>query len=155
MDLALAMVADDHDDEIARQVAQWLVIYLRRTGGQSQFSAPVAATTARRDEIRRAQDWIAADPSRDCSVEALADAAAMSPRHFARIFGEQVGTTPARYVESCRIDMARTLLETTDLTLAQVAGRCGIGDPSTLHRVFERRLGTTPAAYRSHFRRNS
>lgn len=151
MDLALAMVAADHDDEIARQVAQWLVLYLRRSGGQSQFSAPVSSGTARRDEIRIAQDHIAADPARDCSVEALAGIAAMSPRHFARLFREQVGTTPARYVESCRVDLARALLETTDLTVVEVASRCGVGDPSTLHRLFERRLATTPAAYRSHF----
>ena len=152
MDLALAMVADDHDDEIARQVAQWLVIYLRRSGGQSQFSASTAAGAARRDEIRAAQDWIAADPRRDCSVESLAAAAAMSPRHFARVFRDQVGTTPARYVESCRVDLARTLLETSDLTIAEIAARCGVGDPSTLHRLFDRRLATTPAAYRAHFR---
>lgn len=152
MDLALALVADDHDDELARQVAQWLVVYLRRSGGQSQFSMPVTAVTARRDDIRRVQDRIAADPSADCSVDSLAAMASMSPRHFARTFHEQVGTTPARYVESCRVDLARSLLETTDLTVAEVARRSGIGDASTLHRVFDRRLGTTPAAYRSHFR---
>ena len=152
MDLALAMVAADLDDEVARQVAQWLVIYLRRSGGQSQFSAPVTAATARRDEIRLVQDRIAADPTAPCTVETLAAVASMSPRHFARTFAAQVGTTPARYVESCRIDLARSLLETTDLTVAEVARRCGVGDASTLHRAFERRLGTTPAAYRSHFR---
>lgn len=152
MDLALAMVAADHDDEIARQVAQWLVLYLRRSGGQSQFSAPVSAGTARRDEIRLVQDRIAADPARDCSVEALAGIAALSPRHFARLFREQVGMTPARYVETCRVDLARSLLETSDLTVVEIATRCGIGDPSTLHRLFERRLATTPAAYRTHFR---
>ncbi|MFN8051907.1 MAG: GlxA family transcriptional regulator [Acidimicrobiales bacterium] len=150
IDLALALVADDHDDEVARQVSQWLVMYLRRSGGQSQFSAPVSAVGARRDEIRRAQDWIAADPSRDCSVDALAAVAAMSPRHFARVFREQVGVTPARYVEACRVDVARSLLETTDLTVAEVAGRSGVGDPSTLHRLFDRHLSTTPAAYRTH-----
>jgi len=152
MDLALAMVAADHDDEVARQVAQWLVLYLRRSGGQSQFSAPVSQGTARRDEIRLAQDWIAADPSGDCTVESLASVAAMSPRHFARLFREQVGMTPARYVESCRVDLARTLLETSDLTVVEVARRCGVGDASTLHRLFERRLATTPASYRAHFR---
>lgn len=154
MDLALAMVAADHDDEIARQVAQWLVLYLRRSGGQSQFSTPVSSGTARRDEIRIVQDRIAADPSIDCSVETLASVASMSPRHFARLFREQVGTTPARYVESCRVDLARTLLETTDLTVAEVAHRCGVGDASTLHRLFERRLATTPASYRSHFKKD-
>ncbi|MEI2654662.1 MAG: helix-turn-helix transcriptional regulator [Microthrixaceae bacterium] len=90
----------------------------------------------------------------DCSVETLANVASMSPRHFARLFHEQVGTTPARYVESCRVDLARTLLETTDLTVAEVAHRCGVGDASTLHRLFERRLATTPASYRSHFKKD-
>jgi len=154
MDLALAMVSADHDDELAREVAQWLVMYLRRAGGQSQFSAPMTTAGARRDEIRRVQDWIAADPSRDCSIAALAATAAMSPRHFARTFSDQVGVSPGRYVESCRVDWARALLETTNLTVGEVAGRTGIGDASTLHRLFDKRLGTTPAAYRIHFKDN-
>ena len=74
----------------------------------------------------------------------------MSPRNFARVFREQVGVTPGRYVESCRVDLARSLLETTDLTVAEVARRSGLGDPSTLHRVFDRTLGLSPAAYRHH-----
>ena len=152
MDLALAMVADDHDDELAREVAQWLVMYLRRSGGQSQFSVPLTAAGARRDEIRRVQDWIAANPSRDCSIAALAATAAMSPRHFTRVFSDQVGVSPGRYVESCRVDWARALLETTALTIGEVARRTGIGDASTLHRLFDKRLGTTPSAYRIHFK---
>lgn len=150
MDLALALVADDHDDETARQVAQWLVMYLRRSGGQSQFSPPVTASEARRDEIRRVQDWIAANPAGDCAVGTLAEMAAMSPRHFARVFREQVGVTPARYVEACRLDLARSLLETTDLTVVEVARRSGLGDASTLHRAFDRHLSVSPAAYRVH-----
>lgn len=150
MDLALALVAEDHDDETARQVSQWLVMYLRRSGGQSQFSAPVTAATARRDEIRRVQDRVAANPAADCAVAEMARVASMSPRHFARVFREQVGMTPARYVESCRIDLARSLLETTDLTVAEVARRSGLGDASTLHRAFDRHLSVSPAAYRAH-----
>lgn len=153
IDLALAMVADDHDDEVARNIAQWLVMYLRRSGGQSQFSAPLNAAPARRDEIRRTQEWIAADPSRDCAVALLAERARMSPRNFARVFRSEVGMTPARYVESCRVDVARSLLETSELTIAEIARRTGVGDAATLHRLFERRLATTPAAYRRHFRR--
>lgn len=153
IDLALAMVADDHDDETARRIAQWLVMYLRRSGGQSQFSTPLNLASARRDEIRRTQEWIATDPSRDCSVMRLAEHARMSPRNFARVFRSEVGVTPARYVESCRMDVARSLLETSGLTIAEIARRTGVGDAATLHRLFERRLATTPDAYRRHFSR--
>ena len=114
-----------------------------------------AVDAQRRDRaVGEGLDSADADPSIDCSVETLANVASMSPRHFARLFREQVGTTPARYVESCRVDLARTLLETTDLTVAEVAHRCGVGDASTLHRLFERRLATTPASYRSHFKKD-
>lgn len=152
MDLALAMVADDHGDRLARSVARWLVMYLRRPGGQSQFSVALSTPAVRHDRIRQVQRWIGEHPEADLSVPALARRAHLSPRHFARLFTEQTRTTPAAYVEASRIEAARRLLEAGDDPLEVVASRCGFGSVESLYRGFRRRGGTTPAAYRDRFR---
>jgi transcriptional regulator GlxA family with amidase domain len=151
MDLALALVAADHGPEVAHTVAGWLVMFVRRSGGQSQFSAQLRASTPRRASLR---SLVASLPDRlsdDLSVAGLAEAAGMSERTFARSFRQETGVTPAAHVEELRVDAARRLLETTDLTVAAVAAAVGFGRPETLHRSFRRRVGTTPDAYRRHF----
>ena len=151
MDLALALVEEDLGAQRAREVAQQLVVFLRRPGGQSQFSAQLAAPAAERRPIREVQDWIAANPAADLSVARLAERAAMSPRNFARAFRAEVGMTPAAYVESVRVEQARIALEASDAQVETIADHCGFGTVETMRRAFHRRLGVGPAAYRSRF----
>ncbi len=152
IDLALALVEEDLGREAALTVARDLVLFIRRPGGQAQFSAGLAGQAASRPGVRDLQGWIADHLDHDLSVPALAERAFMSPRNFARVFAREVGVTPAAYVESLRLERARTLLETSDeLQLEEVALRCGFGTVETLRRVFGRRLGVNPNAYRSRF----
>jgi transcriptional regulator GlxA family with amidase domain len=154
IDLALALVEHDHGPEVAHQAAGWLVVFVRRPGGQSQFSAQLSAQPARTPAIAELQAWLPDHLTDDLDVEALARRAAMSPRSFARAFRAETGTTPAAHVEALRVEAARRLLETTDLTVAGVASAVGIRHAETLHRAFQRRVGTTPQQYREHFARN-
>jgi transcriptional regulator GlxA family with amidase domain len=153
IDLALALVEEDHGIDLAHQVAAWLVVFAQRPGGQSQFSARTTARPARRRELRDLQHWMADHLADDLSVPALAQRAGMSERTFARSFRDETGTTPAAYVESLRLEAARRLLETTDLTVAGVAREVGLRSPERLHRAVRRHLGTTPDRYRQHFAR--
>lgn len=152
MDLALALVADDLGQDVARAVARQLVMYVQRPGGQAQFSAQLSAQRAARDPLRELQGWIGEHPTEDHAVEQLATRVAMSPRHFARVFRSEVGCTPAAYVEQVRIEVARRLLETTALNVDEVAVTAGFGTPETLRRAFARRVGASPTEYRDRFR---
>ncbi|MFF1556151.1 GlxA family transcriptional regulator [Streptomyces sp. NPDC058279] len=157
MDMALAMVAEDHGPALALAAARMMVMYVKRSGGQSQFSVPLSVQErtwdgATRDRIGELRQWITEHPDADLSAEALARRASLSTRHFSRLFAQRTGTTPAAYVESARLETARRLLEESDAALPQVAAACGLGSPQTFHRVFQRRMGTTPAAYRRRFR---
>lgn len=152
MDLALALVEDDLGPEAALEVARWLVVFVKRPGGQSQFSAPLATQTAEREPLREVQEWVRANPAADCSVDALADRASMSPRNFSRAFRREVGMTPAAWVEASRVDLAKGLLETTAAGTEAVAAECGFGTVETLRRAFRRRLGVSPGEYRARFR---
>ena len=157
MDLALALVEEDHGPDVALATARRLVMYVQRPGDQAQFSAPLRARAADAATVRRSigevQRWVTAHPESDTSVEALAARAAMSPRHFARAFAAEVGTTPARWVESVRVEAARLLLETTDRTVDAVAAATGFGTAETLRRAFVRRLHVAPTDYRKRFRK--
>jgi len=155
IDLFLAIVEEDHGAELAHQVAGWLVVFVRRPGGQSQFSAQLRSQPALTPSIAELQRWLADHVDEELAVDALADRVAMSPRSFARAFRRETGTTPAAYVEEIRVEAARRLLETTDLTVAAVARRVGIKHAETLHRAFHRRVGTTPDRYRQHFGRRA
>jgi len=152
MDLALALVEADLGRDVALATARHLVVYLQRPGGQSQFSAPLAGQLAERAPLRELQAWILAHPAADLSVEALAARMAMSPRNFARVFAREVGTTPARWVERARVEVARQKLEDTDEGIDEVARRCGFGTAETLRRSFLRSLRVGPAEYRNRFR---
>lgn len=155
IDLALALVEDDLGPEVAHEVAAWLVVFARRPGGQAQFSAQLRAQAARTPAIAEVQRWLPDHLDHDLTVERLAERAAMSPRTFARAFKAETGTTPAAHVEELRVEAARRLLETTDLTVAAVASSVGLRHAETLHRAFARRVGTTPDRYRQHFARRS
>jgi len=151
MDLALALIEDDHGAETALRTAQALVLFVRRPGGQSQFSAQLQAAPARREPLRDVQAQIAEDPAADHSVPALAARAHMSERNFARAFRAETGMTPAAYVEVARVERARRELETTDLPIEAVAARCGFGTVETMRRAFARRVGVNPSSYRERF----
>ena len=152
MDLALALVSEDRGREVALRVARQLVMYVQRPGGQAQFSAQLGAQAPARDPLADLQAWIAEHPAEDHAVDRLAYRVAMSPRHFARVFRAEVGCTPATYVERTRVEVARRLLETTALSVEQVAAAAGFGTPETLRRAFGRRVGASPTEYRERFR---
>ena len=153
MDLALALLEDDLGGELARDVARHLVLFLRRPGGQSQFSVAMASPLANRPTLRELQTWIHEHPEADLGVEALARRMAMSPRNFARIFTRELSVTPARYVERARVEAARRWLEDSDAGLDEVASSCGFGSAETLRRAFQRLLRVSPSAYREAFAR--
>lgn len=152
MDLALALVEQDWGRELALKVARWLVMFAKRPGGQSQFSAHLAAQVAERPPIRALQNWILDHLSEDLSVPALAERAAMSPRNFARVFLGETRTTPAAFVETARLEASRRKLEETTLSIQAVAHACGFGNAERLRRTFQRRLGVAPQDYRDRFR---
>ncbi|MDA2806757.1 GlxA family transcriptional regulator [Nocardiopsis suaedae] len=152
IDLALALVEEDLGQDAALWAARVLVVYLRRPGGQAQFSAHLAARGADRPPLRELQHWIAENPGADLSVEALAARSGFSPRHFARVFAREAGMTPGRYVESVRLDEARRRLEETDEGVDAVARACGFGSAEAMRRAFTRRLGCSPGRYRMRFR---
>jgi transcriptional regulator GlxA family with amidase domain len=151
IDLALALVSDDHGPELAHEVAAWLVVFARRPGGQAQFSAQLKAQAARTPAITAIQHWLPDHLDDDLTVDALARRAAMSPRSFARAFKAETGTTPGAHVEALRVEAARRLLETTDQTVATIARHVGFRHGETLHRAFVRQVATTPDRYRQHF----
>jgi transcriptional regulator GlxA family with amidase domain len=151
IDLALSLVEDDYGTEAAQTVARWLVLYLRRPGGQTQFAAPVWMPRAKRTTIRDVQEAIEAEPGGAHSIPELARRAAMSPRHFTRVFTDEVGEAPGAYVERIRTEAARRQLEETDDTVTVIAARCGFGTAETLRRNFVRRLGISPDQYRKTF----
>jgi transcriptional regulator GlxA family with amidase domain len=151
IDLALALVADDHGRPAAAAVARQLVVYLRRSGGQAQFSAVLAAQSADSEPLRELLAWLPDHLADDLSVPALAHRVSLSERQFRRVFTAEVGLTPADHVEALRLEAACRLLETTDRSVGQVARACGFGTPETMNRTFRRRLGTTPGDHRRHF----
>jgi transcriptional regulator GlxA family with amidase domain len=154
VDYALSLVEHDLGRAFALEVARVLVVFLKRPGGQSQFSAQLHAEAAaqdpdRFDELLR---WMAAHLRRDLSVPALAERAAMSPRNFARRFKEAMSVTPARYVQRLRVDAARRLLTDGALPIARVADRCGFPSAEAMRVAFQRELRVCPADFRARFR---
>jgi transcriptional regulator GlxA family with amidase domain len=153
IDLALKLIEEDFGHEIALSVARRLVVFLKRPGGQSQFSAHLAAQVAAEGRIQAVQHWILDHLPLDLTVKSLASRAAMSVRNFTRVFQEETGITPADFVEMARVDAARRLLEDTDKPLQRVASSCGFANPDTMRRAFLRRIGTGASEYRARFRR--
>ena len=154
MDLALALVEQDLGADVALEVARWLVVFLKRPGGQAQFSAGLglaAAASGAREPLRALQEWMNDNLTADLSVAALAARACLSERHFARAWRAETGQTPAASVEALRVERARALLE-DGVAVEAVARACGFGGAEVLRRVFHRRLGVAPSAYRERFR---
>jgi transcriptional regulator GlxA family with amidase domain len=148
IDMALAIVEEDHGRDVAMAVARRLVVYMRRPGHQTQFSTTLAAQSAHDDKLADLAAWVEANLGKRLDVETLASRVAMSPRSFHRRMRDELGVSPAKFVESVRLDAARRWLDDTELDLAQVAARAGFSGPDHLIRAFARRFGVTPAAYR-------
>jgi len=153
MDLALALVEEDHGRELALTLARWLVVFLKRPGGPSQFSAQLRTQLAEREPLRELQAWILSSLDDDLSVPALAKRSGMSPRNFARVFTREVGATPARFVETARVEAARRRLEDTSDGVEEVAAEVGFGSAEAMRRAFLRQVRVSPADYRSRFQR--
>jgi transcriptional regulator GlxA family with amidase domain len=151
MDLALALVEEDHGPEVARTVARWLVLAAQRPGGQSQFSERLEHAVPADSPVRSLVDAIVAQPSADHSVPTLAQRAALSERHLGRLFAEHTGTTPGRFVERVRVEAARDLLERSALPVEAIAADVGFGSAETMRRAFLRVLDVNPASYRARF----
>jgi transcriptional regulator GlxA family with amidase domain len=153
IDLALALVEEDLGRSVALKAAQMMVVFLRRPGGQSQFSATLMAQISAKSPLNDLVAWLPDNIQRNLSVKSLAQRAAMSPRNFARLFQQEVGRTPARYIEDLRIEAARRQIESAAMSLEEVAVSCGFTSSEILRRAFERRLGVTPRQYRASFGR--
>jgi transcriptional regulator GlxA family with amidase domain len=151
IDLALAMIERDHGPKVAIRTAQELVMFRRRPGGQSQFSAELQLQATPHRPIQDLQAWILENLTADLSVEALAGRMAMSERNFARVFRRETGLTPARFVEQARLQKARELLELGTAGVEAVAFACGYQSADVLARALMRRLGVGPQDYRRRF----
>jgi transcriptional regulator GlxA family with amidase domain len=151
IDLALALIAEDLGAEVALSVARAMVVYLRRPGDQSQYSAPLRLQAAQTPSVRELVAWATEHPASDLSVPALAKRAGKSPRHLTRIFRKELDVAPAEAVEQLRVEAARRALQQTDAGLEDVAARCGFGSAEVLRRTFLRTLHLTPSAYRARF----
>jgi len=151
IDLALALVEEDRGRDVALAIARGLVMFLRRPGGQTQFSAQLSGQVAHREPLRDVQRLIAEHPEADLSVPALAAAANLSPRQFSRAFTAETGVPPGRYVDRVRLETARRLLEDTADGVAEVARRSGYGTPEAMRRAFLQVLDVSPAEYRRRF----
>jgi transcriptional regulator GlxA family with amidase domain len=151
MDMALAMLEEDHGNAVALAVARELVMFLKRPGGQSQFSDYLAAQFSEDAGLRELQLWMLEHLDQDLSVPRLAERLTMSERSFARRFVDGIGMAPGHYVRHLRLNAARRKLEQTDLPLAQIARRCGLGTPETLRRSFISALGVPPGPIASAF----
>ncbi len=151
IDLALALVEEDYGRDIAMIVARYMVVFLRRPGGQSQFSAHLVGQMSETSAIQKAQTFILENLAAPLSVDQLAGEAGMSPRNFARVFRRELEMTPAEFVAAARTDAARRQLENTSLSLQQIAVCCGFTDTGTMRRSFSRLVGVTPHEYRQRF----
>lgn len=153
MDMTLALVEEDHGHGLALAIARELVMFLRRPGGQGQFSAALAAQTAQGPDLRDLVAWISDNLHRPLTVETLAARTRFGPRQFARVFAQAFGFPPGLMVDRMRIEAARRFLEETPQGLAAIAAACGFGTEEALRRAFLRHLGIPPGAYRDRFRR--
>ncbi|QEN17025.1 GlxA family transcriptional regulator [Mycolicibacterium sp. ELW1] len=152
VDLGLAMVESDYGPDVARRVARWMVVFLQRPGGQAQFSVWTEAASPVSRGLREILDAVVTDPAADHSIASMAERAAVSERHLVRMFRDQVGLTPSRFVEQARLEAAKVLLATGDHGQETVARRAGFGSADTMRRTFRRALGVSPSSYRSRFR---
>ena len=152
IDLALAVVEEDFGHALALEVARDLVMYLKRPGGQSQFSVSLAAQATQHGGVQAAQEWVLAHLDQPMPLALLASKAAMSERNFRRVFQQELGCSPSTFVENARLERAKQLLENQgNLPLKTVAAHVGLGSEQALRHLFVRRLGITPVVYRERF----
>ena len=152
MDLALALVEEDYGSQLALQVARNLVLYLRRPGGQSQFSAALSLQLTDRKPLRELEAWVLDNLHQPLTVPLLAKRVAMSPRNFARVFLKEMKITPAKFVERLRVEAARRRLEESQNSMEMIAAECGFGNVNSMRNIFQRSLKIAPGQYRRHFR---
>ena len=152
IDLSLALVEQDLGPRTARLVAKHLVVFLQRPGGQSQFSVRLQTGGTRHDVLRPLLDAVTAEPAREHTLDTMAARAGLSVRHLSRLFRDELGLTPAQFVEQVRVEAAQQALESTADPLDVVARRAGFGSVETLRRVFGKLVGTSPGSYRARFR---
>jgi len=150
VDLALAMVEEDYGRELALLVARRLVVFLKRAGGQSQFSMPLEAQLAE-GPLAALAEWVTDNPAGDYRIEQLAERTNMSPRTFHRLFKATFGRSPAQWITGMRVECARRMLEQGEKTLQEVAASSGLGSADAMRRIFLRHLGVTPSDYRTRF----
>ena len=151
IDLTLALIEEDYGHQVAIETARQLVMFIKRTGGQSQFSVPLAAQAHEGGRFDSLHAWVAANLHENLTVERLAEHAGMSMRTFARTYASQSGRTPAKMVEAMRLEAACRALEKTALPLKAIAANTGYVEEQNLRRVFQRQLGVSPGQYRSRF----
>jgi transcriptional regulator GlxA family with amidase domain len=151
IDLALALIEEDAGHRVAIEAARQMVVYVKRSGGQSQFSAPLAAQEKSGGRFAELHAWMADHLHEQLTVERLAAQAGMAPRTFARTYAAQIGVTPGKMVETMRVEAARRALEESDLPLKSIAVRSGYAEEQNLRRAFQRHLGISPGQYRSRF----
>ena len=152
IDLSLSLVEEDLGHAVASQIARNLVLYLRRPGGQSQFSAALQTQVQPSDRLQGAIDWIVTHLNEDLTVLRLAERSGMSERNFARIFLQETGETPAKFVNRLRLDQIRLLLTDTEWPLERIASRCGFCSADVMRRSFLDTFGINPSEYRSRFK---
>ncbi|WP_332851312.1 GlxA family transcriptional regulator [Duganella sp. S19_KUP01_CR8] len=151
IDLTLALIEEDYGHHVAIETARQLVMFIKRTGGQSQFSVPLAAQAHEGGRFDDLHAWVAANLHDNLTVDRLAEKAGMTPRTFDRTYASQMGRTPARMVEAMRLEAACRALEKTMLPLKTIAANTGYMEEQNLRRVFQRQLGVSPSQYRSRF----
>jgi transcriptional regulator GlxA family with amidase domain len=152
IDLSLALIEEDFGKAMALDVAKYLIVYLRRAGGQSQFSPLLESQASPGSNTTSLQQYILDNLHLDHTIASLAERAHMSSRNLARTFGKECGMTPMAFLSNARIDAARRYLESTELSLREIARRCGFDSTDSLRRTFNRRLQINPAEYRARFR---
>ncbi|MEV4314245.1 GlxA family transcriptional regulator [Actinocrispum sp. NPDC049592] len=155
IDLALSLIEEDHGPDVARSAARYLVVFMARPGGQSQFSARMGPAYSSHSTVRKAMDHVTADPAGDHSLDVLADVAGVSPRHLTRLFRAELDITPAQFVETIRFEAARVLLQNGTSPIEAVAGQAGFGSSESMRRAFQDTLGISPSTYRARFRSTS
>jgi transcriptional regulator GlxA family with amidase domain len=148
LDLSLAFIEEDHGADLARQVARQLVTYLQRPGNQAQMSIFTASPPPQHELVRRVTEYVRTDLAADLSLDRLAAVAGVSPRHLTRLFLQEIGEAPGRYVRRARTTAAAHLLETTALALPKVSTRCGLGTAENLRKAFTEYYGVPPSTYR-------
>ncbi|MDR9752371.1 GlxA family transcriptional regulator [Pseudomonas sp. SZMC_28357] len=151
IDLALAVVAEDHGKKVAQDVAKVLLVVMKRQGGQAQFSPLMAAVAPQETAVTRVQHYVLDHLDETFTVERMAALVSMSPRHFSRLFARELNMTPMAFLQNARVDFARNLLETTELPLKTVAYRSGFGSVRHMRFLFSEKLGLNPTQYREQF----